>query len=133
MRRGNKLIDRETGKLKNYVVKRIYEYCAEQCKRHKGYKLIAYGAMAHHVGLPWLFAGSDNAENIVLLRDALSRIEAIDCIRVKPANHTSVYVLLRRNPKKLYKRFCGETHGLFGCEPYQSEEIGQKADGATSN
>lgn len=125
----SKKIDHETGKLKNCVVKRIYEYCAQQCKQNNGYKLIAYGPMAQRVGLPWLWAGSDNAETITLLRDALARLEAIDCIRVKPANHTSVRVLLRRNPKKFYKRYYGETAGLFGCEPAKPIETGQKVNG----
>ncbi|WEV52958.1 hypothetical protein [Bifidobacterium sp. ESL0704] len=131
MKRGDKLIDRETGTLKDYVVRRIYEYCAEQCKHHSGYKLMAYGPMAQRVGLPWLWIGSDNAKTIVLLRNALERIEAIDCIRVKPANHTSVKVLLRRNPKKFYKRLHWEIDGLFGWELDHDEEIGQNADGAT--
>ncbi|MDF7640044.1 hypothetical protein PT279_00280 [Bifidobacterium sp. ESL0784] len=129
MKRGNKLIDRETGKLKDYVVRRIYEYCAEQCKHHSGYKVIAYGPMAQRVGLPWFWIGDDNAQTIVLLRNALARIQAIDCIRVKPANHTSVKVLLRRNPKKFYKRLHWEINGLFDWEPAEPIAIGQETNG----
>lgn len=115
MKRGNKLIDKETGRLKCYVVQRIYDYCGMQAKQHSGYVRISYGVLAQHVGLPWIWAGSDNAHTITLLYAALRRLERYGLIRMKTDIHTMVLVLLRVSPKRLYRY--GHDTALFRFEP----------------
>ena len=87
-----RLIDKKTGELKSCMLSEIYRYCLNFDKGNTGYKCLPYGGLAHAVGLPWLFAYSDNAETIVILRAALARLASRGLIRVKPAAHTTIYV-----------------------------------------
>lgn len=113
-------IDTATGKLKNYAQKELYLYLAKENKAigGHGYFTASYGAMARHLGLPWQFAGSDNADTIVKLRAALTQIQRRGLICVKPGAHTTVRILLRVSPRKLQRRYGRDVvDNLFAWNP----------------
>lgn len=91
--RRTRLIEKTTGKLRDCVLPEVYRYCESYDKGNHGYKTVPYAGLAHAIGLPWLFAGSDNARSIVLLYDALTRLARKGLVRIKTATHTTVYVM----------------------------------------
>lgn len=87
----------KNGALKDIRVARMYDYLTEHGAEGDGWTVIAYAPLARLSGLPWRFAGHDNAQTIVVLRHALYRLELLGLIRVKSDTHTTVTVQVRKS------------------------------------
>lgn len=108
------VIDPATNQLTASALYRVYTYCCREAEGKRGYYPVQLGALAYHVGLPYAFVGSDNAEVKRLLRDGLRRVERLGYIKIRPRDGSSVNVLLRvsyakakrnRNPRTMWRLF----------------------------
>lgn len=121
----SKLIDQRTHRLKNYKKYHAYRCVARQCEHHGGYTSVAYAVIAHHIGLAWQLVGSDNADSIVLLRDALASMERLHLIQVKPDKHATVLIRLLATPEELQREYGDQVeYNLFNSQPASSKRVG---------
>lgn len=120
---GRRLIDPATNKLTAFALYRVYEYCCREAKGKRGYFAVLYGPLAYHVGLPYAFIGSNNAEVKRLLRDGLRRLARLDYIRYRPHDSNGVNVLLRVSYSKAKRnRRQRDMWRLFEWEPNKTGE-----------
>ena len=108
------VIDPVTNRLTAPALYRVYVYCCREAEGKRGYYPVRLGVLAYHVGLPYAFVDSDNAEAKRLLHDGLRRVERLGYIKVRPRDGNSVNVLLRvsyskakrnRNPRTMWRLF----------------------------
>lgn len=116
MGRPSSYIDPVTGELKRGRVAVIYNYVARCCKNDHGRyerltepRTIPLSNIAHHVGLPWAFAGGNIAASnrpiIKLIAQALVRLQRLGLIEAYPCGDLSVCVRLQVTPETLRNRY----------------------------